>query len=145
MNWGNRLLITFILFGAGIFYLVYRSMNTHFELVEKDYYKNELQYQQVIDGSDRAGALQTPLKLEQQEDHILLQLPEEMKKGAVTGDVLFYCAYDERKDKRFRLKADEQGTQVFPAGTVPAGNYTVKISWTLAGKNYYTEKMLTVR
>ena len=144
MNWGNKLLITFIIFGAGIFYLVYRSMTTNFELVEKDYYKSELHYQQVIDGSNRAGALHSPVKLEQKEDLILLQLPEEMKNKMVTGDILFYCAYDEKKDKKFRLLVNNDGEQVFQPGTITPGNYTVKINWSSDSDNYYTEKTLTV-
>ena len=144
MNWGNKLLITFIIFGAGIFYLVYRSMTTNFELVEKDYYKSELHYQQVIDGSNRAGALHSPVKLEQRENHILLQLPEEMKNKVVTGDVLFYCAYDEKKDKKFRLQVNDEGEQVFQTGTITPGNYTVKINWNSDSNNYYTEKTITV-
>jgi hypothetical protein len=144
MNWGNKLLITFIIFGAGIFYLVYRSMTTNFELVEKDYYKTELHYQQVIDGSNRAGALNSPVKLEQRENYILLQLPEEMKNKKITGDVFFYCAYDEKKDKRLPLKVDVEGAQVFQPGTITPGNYTVKINWSSDSNNYYTEKPLTV-
>ena len=41
MSWGNKLLVAFIVFAAGMFYLVYRSVNTNYELVEKDYYKSE--------------------------------------------------------------------------------------------------------
>jgi FixH len=144
MNWGNKLLITFIIFGAGIFYLVYRSMTTNFELVEKDYYKSELHYQNVIDGSNRAGALNSPVKLEQKEDLILLQLPEEMKNKIVTGDILFYCAYDQKKDKKFRLQVNDEGQQVFQPGIITPGNYTVKINWSSDSNNYYTEKTLIV-
>ena len=144
MNWGNKLLITFIIFGAGIFYLVYRSMNTNFELVEKDYYKSELHYQQVIDGSNRANALLSPVTLEQKEKYILLRLPAEMKNKEITGEVFFYCAYDEKKDKKFMLKTNAEGAQVFQPGTITPGNYTVKINWSDDGNNYYTEKTLTV-
>lgn len=144
MNWGNKLLITFIIFGAGIFYLVYRSMHTNFELVEKDYYKSELNYQQVIDGSNRANALLTPLILEQKEKYILLQLPAEMKNKETTGEIFFYCAYDEKKDKKFILNPDDEGAQVFQPGIITPGNYTVKINWSNEGKNYYTEKKLTI-
>jgi FixH len=144
MNWGNRLLITFIVFGLWIFYLVYRSVNTNFELVEKDYYKNELAYQQVIDGSHRAYTLQTPVQLKQLEKNIILQLPDEMKNNNVTGEILFYCAYDETKDKKFRLKVNEEGTMIFQLGIIAPGNYTVKINWSYDGKDYYTEKKLTV-
>ncbi len=145
MNWGNRLLITFIIFGAGIFYLVYRSMHTNFELVDKDYYKSELQYQQVIDGSNRAGELQTAVKLEQKENNIFLQMPEEMKNKKITGDILFYCAYDEKKDKKISLAVNDEGAQVLDAGTISPGNYTVKINWNADSHNYYSEKTLTIR
>jgi hypothetical protein len=119
-------------------------VNTNFELVEKDYYKSELQYQKVIDGAGRAGSLQSPVKLEQKEDHILLQLPEEMKNKEVIGDVLFYCAYDETMDKKLRLNVDEEGMMIFQPGLIAPGNYMVKINWSNAGKDYYTEKTLTV-
>lgn len=144
MNWGNRLLITFIVFGIGIFYLVYRSVNTNFELVEKDYYKKELAYQQVIDGSHRADSLQSPVQFRQFEKNIFLQLPDEMKNKNVTGEILFYCAYDETKDKKFRLEVNEEGTMIFKPGHIVPGNYTVKINWNYDGKDYYTEKKLTV-
>jgi len=144
MNWGNRLLIAFIIFGAGIFYLVYRSLNTRFELVEKDYYKNELYYQQVIDGSNRARALLSPVTLEQKEKYILLQLPAEMKNKEITGEVFFYCAYDKKNDKKFKLKVDEEGAQIFQTGIITPGNYTVKINWSMDSNNYYTQKSLTV-
>ena len=42
MNWGNRLVIVFLVFGAGMGFLVYRSIKTNYELVETDYYKHEL-------------------------------------------------------------------------------------------------------
>jgi FixH len=144
MNWGNKLLITFIIFGAGIFYLVYRSMHTNFELVDKDYYKSELHYQQVIDGSNRANALLTPVAFEQKEKYILLQLPAEMKNKEITGEVFFYCDYDEKKDKKFMLNTNEEGIQVFQPGIITPGNYTVKINWSNDGKDYYTEKKLTI-
>jgi hypothetical protein len=144
MNWGNKLLITFIVFGAGIFYLVYRSFTTNFEVVEKDYYKSELRYQQVIDGSNRANALSSAVKLEQKDNLVYLQLPDEMKNKVVTGDVLFYCAYDGKKDKSFSLEVNDEATQTFKPGTITPGTYTVKIKWSNDGKDYYAEKTLTV-
>jgi hypothetical protein len=144
MNWGNRLLITFIVFGAGIFYLVFRSMNTNFELVEKDYYKSELRYQDVIDGSNRANALNSAVKLEQTSEGLVLQLPDEMKDQAISGTVLFYCAYDANQDRKFALKTNTKGAQSFEKGQITPGSYTMKIDWNTNGKNYYTEKTITI-
>jgi hypothetical protein len=144
MNWGNKLLVTFIVFGLGMGYLVYRSVNTNFELVEKDYYKNELSYQQVIDAANRANELNSSLQLTQSASGILLQLPEEMKNKAVSGTILFYCAYDKNKDISITLQTDAEAKQQIPLTSVEAGTYTVKINWACDGKAYYFEKNLKV-
>ena len=144
MNWGNKLLLTFIVFGAGMTYLVYRSVNTNYELVEKDYYKSELRYQQVIDGTNRVNQLSSAVKIEQTDAGITLELPDEMKEKNISGEILFYCAYDKEKDKKFSLQPKNDGIQVFEPTAISPGNYTVKINWSCEGKNYFSEKSLTV-
>ena len=145
MNWGNKILLTFIIFGAGMFYLAYRSMNSNFELVEKDYYKSELRYQEIIDGSNRAHALTTTVNLQQTDTGILLLMPEEVKSKVISGDVLFYCSYDSKKDRKFQLQISSDGTQLFPSGSITAGNYVVKVNWISDKQNYYSERRLTVQ
>lgn len=144
MNWGNKLLLAFIVFGAGMFFLVYRSVTTRFELVEKDYYKQELRYQQVIDGKQEAGNLSATVILSQTEKGVHLQLPDEMKDKKISGEVWFYCAYDEKKDKKFKLETDTNAAQSFTPDQVQPGNYTVKISWADEQKNYYSEKSFRI-
>jgi hypothetical protein len=144
MNWGYKLMFTFIAFASMMGYLVYRSFGTNFELVGKDYYKDELRYQQVIDGIERANQLHTAVELKQLAGKITLQMPDEMKNKNISGSVLFYCAYDSKKDKRFVLNMDNDGTQLFDKNAVTSGTYTVKIDWNEEGKNFYTEKNITI-
>ncbi|NOT50198.1 MAG: hypothetical protein HOP10_02865 [Chitinophagaceae bacterium] len=144
MNWGNKLLLAFLVFGGGMIYLVVRSVKTNYELVEKDYYKSEIAYQQVIDGTNRANQLNSSVRLEQTATGILLSLPDEMRNEVISGNVWFYCSYDAKKDRKFSLGPDKEGKQLFSPVDIPAGNYTVKISWNKGGKNYFTEKMLTI-
>jgi hypothetical protein len=118
--------------------------NEYFELVEKEYYKSELRYQDVIDGSNRANALSSVVKLEQTSDGLILQLPEEMKDQVISGSILFYCAYNAKQDRKFVLKTNMEGMQVFEKGQIPPGTYTLKVNWDMNGKNYYTEKTITV-
>ena len=144
MNWGNRLVLVFLVFGAGMGYLVYRSMNTDYELVESDYYKQELRYQHVIDEHKSANALSAAVKIEKKEGALLLQFPEEMKNKSLTGELYFYCVYDSKKDKRVSLQSDSNGVQTIPAGTILPGSYTVKIKWSNGEKSYYSEQNLSV-
>lgn len=144
MNWGNKLLVAFLVFGGLMAYLVYRSLNTNFELVEKDYYKSELKYQQVIDGSKRVSDLNTSLLLKQTEKNVVLELPAELKNKESVGDVWFYCAYDEKKDKRVPLKTNADGIQLFGKESFSPGNYIVKINWMTDSQYYYTEEKITI-
>lgn len=144
MNWGNKLLVTFVVFGSGMFYLVYRSVTTNFELVDKEYYKNELRYQEVIDGVNRANGLTGVVKLTSTEKGVGLQLPAEMSDQKIAGTVHFYCAYDATKDKKFALNTDAAGAQMFNSTSIASGNYTVKINWQAGGEDYYTERSITI-
>lgn len=144
MNWGNKLLFTFIVFAAGMFYLVYRSMHTTYELVEKDYYKTELRYQQVIDGTNHANELSTAVTLDQKSGMINLVLPAEMKNKNISGNIWFYCAYDEKRDKKYKLQLNADAMQSFEPAAIMPGNYTVKITWNNEDKTYFAEKKLTV-
>ncbi|MFZ8343681.1 FixH family protein, partial [Staphylococcus aureus] len=55
MNWGYKLLLAFISFALIIGILVYKSINTKYDLVSTEYYKDELRYQDKIDGSGNAA------------------------------------------------------------------------------------------
>jgi hypothetical protein len=144
MSWGNKLLITFLVFGSGMIYLVYRCMHTKFELVEKDYYKNELAYQEVIDAAHRTGRLSTAVKLTITTDQFQLQLPVEMNGRLPEGEIWFYCAYDSRKDKRVPLQVNSDGLQQLPPALLSAGHYLAKIRWNVGQEHYYQEIPVTI-
>ncbi|OYZ47929.1 MAG: hypothetical protein B7Y19_07425, partial [Sphingobacteriales bacterium 24-40-4] len=57
MNWGNKLVVVFVAFALFMGYMVYRALSTKYDLVSKDYYKDELRYQERIDGVKNAVAL----------------------------------------------------------------------------------------
>ena len=143
MNWGYKLMFAFIAFAIMMLYLVFRSFGTNFELVEKDYYKNELAYQRIIDGADRAYKLSAPPELIQSASGIILRMPEEMRNKTLSGSIWFYCAYDSRKDKKFSLATDSDGVQVFN-NTLTAGNYRVKIDWNNNNESFYVEKNIMI-
>ena len=141
MNWGYRLMIVFIAFAAMMIYLVYRSFQTNFELVEKTYYQSELQYQDIIDGTKLANQLSTLPKLTQSGDSLLLQMPKEQSGKNVTGTIWFYCAYNSQNDKKVALAT---GTRAYK-NMLNNGRYTAKIHWLSEGRSYYSEQKLEVQ
>ena len=143
MSWGYKLMFTFIVFATMMGYMVYRCYGTNFELVEAEYYKSELKYQDVIDGTANAGKLNSSPALKQTANELVLQMPQGMNNNTVAGSVLFYCAYNSKNDKTFSLRTDKNGVQSFSHAVLP-GNYMVKIAWTCSGKKYYSEQQVTI-
>lgn len=144
INWGHKVMFGFVVFAAMISYLVYRSVHTRYDLVTNEYYRDELQYQQIIDGSNEASRLSGTVAVVQSGNNIMLSFPDEMKQTAVTGSILFYCANDARKDKRLQLQLNTDGVQYLDRKQLISGKYTVKIRWQANGKQYYAQIPFTL-
>ncbi|RXK62651.1 hypothetical protein ESA94_06545 [Lacibacter luteus] len=145
LNWGHKVTLGFSAFVIFMFFMVYKSMHTDFQLVSKEYYKDELAYQQVIDGTKRANELSTTVSVAQSNETVTIQLPEELKGKKISGNIWLYCPTDDKKDQRLTLTADADARLQLERKTIAAGNYVLKINWTADGTAFYNEQPLTVK
>lgn len=143
-NWGHKLTLGFMAFAGMIVYMVVQSMNTRYELVSNEYYKDELQYQQVIDGASRANQLSSKATVTQQNDELIIQLPAEMQQQTITGSLWLYNATDSKKDKKMALQMNDHAAQTINSKLFIPGNYTAKLSWASNGETYYSEVPVTI-
>lgn len=141
MNWGYKVMTGFILFAGMMSYLVYRAYKTDFQLVEKEYYKSELKYQQIIDGKNRVHQLSSLPEVAQTEGSVKIQLPDELRGHGVIGYIWFYCPYAAENDQRMIFKTDAEGRQTITEQFRP-GRYIIRIYWETDGKPYYFEKQM---
>ena len=143
MSWGNKLVVVFILFAILIGTLVYKAVNTKYELVSKDYYKDELRYQDKIDGKNNASKLSN-VSVTQDADAVLIDLPSEMKGKKIDGEAWFYCKTDAQKDRKIALQVDTSGRQLILKSQLAKGAFELKLNWQSGGEKYYTEQNITV-
>lgn len=142
MNWGNKLVIVFSLFGLLIGTLVYRCMRSSVDLVSKDYYKEELAYQEIINGKNNVGLLTAPVVIRREGKIITFCLPPEMKSKPVSGTVLLYCVANSTGDRKIKMNVDENGCQTI---TAPVhGTYVVKLRWQQGGQDFYHEETIRI-
>lgn len=139
MNWGNKLILVFIGFAGLMATLVYKAVNTRFELVSKEYYQDELRYQDKIDGRSNAAAIGA-ITVTGTKENLVVQLPKEMLGLAIKGEIWFYCKTDAAKDVRLPLTVDAEGRQMIARKQLLADTYLMKLSWETADKKYYLEK-----
>lgn len=143
-SWGNRILVVILLFIGGMGYLVYRCLNTDYELVSSEYYNDELKYQNVIDASKNSQGLTDTLSIKSIGEGVVLQMPAEMRAVSVKGTVYFYCAQSSAKDRRFDLILDSNASQFIEKSRLKAGSYVVKVNWEMKGKSFYAEQLITL-
>lgn len=142
MNWGNKILLALLLFIGMMGYLVYRSINTDYELVSAAYYTDELAYQQIIDGTNRALQLSEKPEVARKDSVIEIRLPKEMKGSPLKGRIQFYCPSKAGLDKSFDLQTNAEGIQHIASAAIAPGRYVVKISWESQQLAYYAEQNL---
>jgi hypothetical protein len=143
-NWGTKLIMVFSIFVLGMVALVVMSMRQKVDLVAKDYYKDELRYQEVLNATNLANGLSAAVKVTKEANAVSIQLPQEMSSTAVKGNVFFYCPSDATKDKHIPLVVDSKGLQWVDLPKLMPGKYIIKISWEFDKKQYYAEQTLTI-
>ncbi len=136
-------MVVFVLFATLIGTLVYKAMHTRFDLVSTDYYKQELSYQQRIDGMTNAARIGAP-GIAQNAAAVIITMPEALKGLPVKGEAWFYRKNNADADARIALDINADGQQTISKKLLVAGFYQLKIDWKAGGNTYYVEKELQV-
>lgn len=140
MHWGHKVVAGFIAFACFIGYMVYRAQSTTFYLVEKDYYKKELRYQDQYNAMQRTAPYLHAVSLRREQQSAELRLPAAIGKN-VDGEIWLYCPDNDQLDQHLSLHTDENATQSLH--TLVGGKaYIVRISWQHEGLDYYVQKSL---
>ncbi|NDA61355.1 MAG: hypothetical protein EBX50_04860 [Chitinophagia bacterium] len=144
MNWGRSLILVFVLFAAFMAYLVFRASNTHFDLVSKDYYKDELRYQDKINGLQHAAMLSSPVQMQINNQMLNIELPAEMKGKTIQGELWLYCKTDAGKDARIPIHVDSITSFSIQLSGRPPGTYLAKLHWESLQVPYDFEQEITI-
>ncbi len=143
MNWGYRILVVYIIFVAGILFLVFKSSSQKMDLVTTDYYGKELKFQQQIDETKRADALSENIRYEIKSDQILIKFPKDFSGKKITGTAELYCPADENKDVNQIISLQDTLLKM-PITPANRGLNELHIFWKVDGITYYFEKRIII-
>src|SRR5207342_1349110 len=121
------IMLVFIAFSLMMGFLVYKSTRTKFELVSKDYYKDELAYQEIIDGSNNASTLSAKLNLQVLDSTVQIVFPKELQNAHLKGKLLVYCPYDETRDLKMIFDLNPGESLAISKSQVGPGTFILKV------------------
>lgn len=143
MNWGYKILVVYIIFVAGIAFMVFKSSNEKMDLVTTDYYAKELKYQDKIDATTRANLLSESIRYDINDKQIVLHFPKDFAGKKISGSAELYCPSDENKDIKKDFVADD-ATVTININAGNKGQQELHISWNVDGIDYYFEKKIFI-
>jgi nitrogen fixation protein FixH len=141
--WPYGIILSFLIFCSFMIGFAVYSTQSKTELVAADYYAQEIQYQQVIDGKNRMAALASTLVLSADAQTIQITLPEELL-AADSGYVRFYRPSNEAFDYRVDWAAFEQGKLRIAANKFVTGPYQVVLQAYIGDALYFHEERMTI-
>lgn len=141
-NWGTGILLFIIAFLVALFSFIYYTSTLEYDLVEKDYYPRELDYNTHMQKLGNTDSLENKVEIQLSDSVLAITFPDFVREGTPTGEILLYRPSAGSLDMKYDLMLDDSGRQFIPAGKLKKGKYIVKIDWQFLDKEYYQEQII---
>ena len=138
-NWYHKILLVLAAFVSMMVYFAVRSVNTPLELVTEKYYEAEINYQERLNDMNNVKALENKPEVKTLNGQLHIQFPASIL--VESGKVNLYYAANSAQDLELPLQLNAQQNQIIELKD-RHGAYRIQLSWTAAGKNYFTETKL---
>jgi hypothetical protein len=124
--------------------MVVVSSKSKSELVAKEYYANELKYQDRINAIDNEMKLAKSIDYFIHEHDIVISYPVKDMAHDFSGEIIFFRPSDASKDLKIKMIIDKNGTQSISKNILTKGVYKLCISWFNNNTNYYKEQVINI-
>jgi nitrogen fixation protein FixH len=144
--WPYIIVVAMVCFMAYIAMFVYKAMNQDVDLVSKDYYDQEINYQDQIEKVKRTQALgDVMLDYKAEANTILLQLPATYKDKSLTGTITLFRPSDDEMDKKLPLQLGRDHSQLLETVDLKCGVWKVRVDFSDGEETYYSEKTIQLK
>lgn len=142
MNWGKWIVVSFIMFTMFIGTLVVICVRQDITLVSKQYYREELDYQNQIERIENTNALAESPDITIVNDS--LRITYVRFRNMENGQLKLFRPSDPRLDRQYDLLNSTQQSQAFSIGDLQKGLYKARLFWEQDGKEFYLEKTIVI-
>ncbi|GAB1370829.1 hypothetical protein MASR1M45_08910 [Candidatus Kapaibacterium sp.] len=144
-HWGISIAIFYILFVLVLVAFVIFTRFNQVDLVDEDYYENELVYQDKINKIQRVNKLERKMSITQVDDKVLLIFPTDNLNKNISGEITFFRPSDKKLDFKLAVNPETDGKQILDATKINKGLWRVKVDWKNGDIAYYNEDILVIK
>jgi len=142
--WPLGIILTFVIFISGTIGLVVMACLHSTELVNANYYDQEIKYQSRIDRETRAQQLGAKAAYDAAARKIVISLPAAQAAKSATGQIQLYRPSAAGLDQQFKLEPAASGVQMLDAAGLQPGLWKIRVSWTVEGRDYFLDQKIVI-
>jgi len=142
--WPYGILAAFLLFAGGLATTVTIAVTHPEDLVNANYYENEVRFQGQMDDAARAQKAGAALSYDSAAHQMLITLPAAQLSQKPSGTVRLYRPDSPKQDRELPLEPRADGTQALNTSTLAAGPWLLQAAWQAGGQGYYLEQKFIV-
>ena len=145
LSWGIKITVLYAGFVILIVTMVSLTMREKVDLVAKDYYEQELSYQDKINVINRTKTLSEPVTWQVKPDSLVMQFPKQFTGRQIQGSIYFFRPSDASMDITVPLAADTSNIRSIATTALNKGVYKMQVSWEVDKQTYYNEGIIHIR
>lgn len=143
MNFGVKITALYLGFVALILTMVFMSFGQKVELVSKDYYAQEIAFQDKINSINNERSLNGSINHEINGKQITLTIDTTNCNKDLEGTIVFFRPSDSSKDIKIKMDFNN-GTQIINEPSLIHGAYKLQLSWVSNHTNYFKEEVIFI-
>ena len=142
--WPYGIIAAFLLFAGGLATTVTIAITHPEDLVNANYYENEVQYQSLLDNTARAQKAGAALHSDPAAQQVVIALPVAQLAQKLSGTVRWYRPDAPKQDRELALAPRADGTQTLDLKDLASGPWLLEVAWRAGEQEYYMEQKLVI-
>lgn len=143
MNFGSKITVLYLSFVALILTLVFMCFGQKVELVSKDYYSQELKFQDKINAINNEKSLNKSILHSINGKEIVLTIDSTLLSRDFNGTIVFFRPSDSSKDVKLKMNFNDY-KQIINGSNLTHGAYKMQLNWACNNINYFKEEVIFI-
>lgn len=143
MNFGGKIVVLYLSFVALILTLVFMCFGQKVELVSKDYYAQEIAFQDKINAVNNEKSLNGSINHSVNGNEVILTIDSTLLSNDFEGTIVFFRPSDSSKDFKLKMNFNNY-TQIINGSSLIHGAYKLQLTWVTNHTKYFKEEVIFI-
>lgn len=135
----------YAVFVAGMIFMIYSASKVALNLESKDYYQQDLNYQNRMDRMANSASLQQKLRISYRAEDQEIEIDYPKTLHDFTGSVTLFRPSNSHFDKTYKVQSETAKPQIIDVSDLLEGMWKIKVLWQAGNRKFYDESVIMIK